>query len=86
MSSVRNHLDWLLQVLYTTLRLYTRNGLANHAAATAFYFLLSATPLLLLLSYAMQWLAKLAETSAPTTILLAALYEQYRLDTLAEMG
>lgn len=86
MSSVRHHLDWLLQVLFTTLRLYVRNGLANHAAATAFYFLLSATPLLLLLSYATQWLANLAKTSVPATILLAALYEQYHLDTLAEMG
>ncbi len=86
MSVLRNQLDWLLQVIFTTLRLYTRNGLANHAAATAFYFLLSATPLLLLLSYATQWLANLAETSVPATILLAALYEHYHLDTLAEMG
>lgn len=86
MSVLRNQLDWLLQVIFTTLRLYVRNGLANHAAATAFYFLLSATPLLLLLSYATQWLANLAETSVPATILLAALYQQFRLDTLSAMG
>ena len=86
MAKVRNHLDWLLQVLFITLRLYARNGLANHAAATAFYFLLSATPLLLLLAYALQGLNQLVETSVPGTILLTALYEHYHLDTLAAMG
>lgn len=86
MSDARNRLDWLLQLSFVTLRLYARNGLANHAAATAFYFLLSATPLLLLLSYATQWLANLAETSVPATILLAALYHQFRLDALSAMG
>ncbi|MCS6785765.1 MAG: YihY/virulence factor BrkB family protein [Thiobacillaceae bacterium] len=83
---LRNRLDWLLQVVYTTARLYARNGLANHAAATSFYFLLSATPLLLLLTYAAQWLTTLAEGSIPAAILLAALYEQYHLDRLAAMG
>ncbi len=86
MTGYRDRLDWLLQVTYTTWRLFQRNGLTNHAAATAFYFLLSATPLLLLLTYAIQWLAALAEQSVPATILLAALYEQFRLDALAQMG
>jgi membrane protein len=86
MKGYRDRLDWLLQVVYTTWRLYNRNGLTNHAAATAFYFLLSATPLLLLLSYAIQWLADVAERSVPATILLAALYQQFRLDALSEMG
>jgi len=75
-----------MQVAYTTWRLFNRNGLTNHAAATAFYFLLSATPLLLLLTYAIQWLASVAEHSVPATILLAALYEQFRLDVLSQMG
>jgi membrane protein len=86
MKGYRDRLDWLLQLAYTTWRLYQRNGLTNHAAATAFYFLLSATPLLLLLTYAIQWLADLAEQSVPATILLAALYQQFRLDALAQMG
>ncbi len=86
MVGYRDRLDWLLQVAYTTWRLFSRNGLTNHAAATAFYFLLSATPLLLLLSYALQWLAILAERSVPATILLAALYQQFRLDALSAMG
>ncbi len=81
-----DRLDWLLQVAYTTWRLSNKNGLTNHAAATAFYFLLSATPLLLLLTYAIQWLAELAENSVPATILLAALYQQFRLDALSDMG
>ena len=77
---------WLLQLAYTTLRLFGQNGLQNHAAATAFYFLLSATPLLLLLSYALQLLGRVAENSVPATILMAALYDQMQLESLAALG
>lgn len=82
----RGKLDWLSQLVYTTWHLSTKNSLQNHAAATAFYFLLSATPLLLLLSYALQALAKIAENSVPVTILMAALYEQLQLQKLTELG
>lgn len=82
----QNTLDWLSQVGYTAVRLFFKNSLQNHAAATAFYFMLSATPLLLLLSYAMQWLGKLAETYVPATMLFAALYNQLHLETLTEIG
>jgi membrane protein len=81
-----NTLDWLIQVGYTAVRLFGKNGLQNHAAATSFYFMLSATPLLLLLSYAMQWLGKLAEDFVPATMLFAALYNQLQLETLTEVG
>lgn len=81
-----DRLDWLMQVAYTTGRLFARNGLQNHAAATAFYFMLSATPLLLLLAWGAQGLATMAETSNLATILLAALYEQMRLGVLTDMG
>ncbi|MFP5402554.1 MAG: hypothetical protein ACLGH1_11475, partial [Gammaproteobacteria bacterium] len=40
----RGTLSWLLQLAYTTARLFKQNSLQNHAAATSFYFLLSATP------------------------------------------
>lgn len=79
-------LDWLVQLVFTTLRLFKKNSLPNHAAATAFFFMLSATPLLLLLSYAMQWLGKLAETYVPATMLFAALYNQLQLETLTAYG
>lgn len=82
----RGTLGWLLQLAYTTARLYGQNGLKNHAAATAFYFLLSATPLLLLLSYALQLLGQIAENSVPATILMAALYEQMHLESLTALG
>lgn len=85
-ASRRESLDWLMQLGLTTARLFTRNGLANHAAATAFFLMLSATPLLLLMTLALQWLAALAEQSNWAAILLAALYEQLRLDQLADMG
>lgn len=82
----RGPLGWLLQLAYTTTRLFARNSLQNHAAATAFYFLLSATPLLLLLSYALQLLGRIAEASVPATILMAALYSQLQLESLTELG
>lgn len=82
----RNTLDWTAQVAYTSARLFFKNGLQNHAGATAFYFMLSATPLLLLLSYAMQWLGRLAESYVPATMLVAALYNQLHLDVLTEVG
>jgi membrane protein len=82
----QNRLDWLLQLGLTTARLFNRNSLTNHAAATAFYLLLSATPLLLLMTIALQWLASLAEQSNWAAMLLAAFYDQLRLDRLAEMG
>ena len=83
---VRDTLSWVLQLGYTTMRLFKQNGLQNHAAATSFYFLLSATPLLLLLSYAMQVLGSIAENSVPATILMAALYNQLQLETLTALG
>ncbi|MDP3419630.1 MAG: YhjD/YihY/BrkB family envelope integrity protein [Thiobacillus sp.] len=82
----RGTLSWLLQLGYTTARLFKQNSLQNHAAATSFYFLLSATPLLLLLSYALQLLGQLAENSVPASILMAALYSQLQLDSLTTLG
>ncbi|MHB1216251.1 MAG: YhjD/YihY/BrkB family envelope integrity protein [Thiobacillus sp.] len=82
----RGTLSWLLQLGYTTVRLFGQNGLQNHAAATAFYFLLSATPLLLLLSYALQLLDRIATNSVPATILMAALYNQMQLESLVRLG
>src|SRR3569833_2546726 len=84
--SLPGTLSWLLQLGYTTARLFKQNSLQNHAAATSFYFLLSATPLLLLLSYALQLRGHIAEIAVPATILLAALYSQMQLDTLTSLG
>lgn len=86
LPSPRGTLSWLIQLGYTTWRLFKQNGLQNHAAATAFYFLLSATPLLLLLSYALQLLGHIAENSVPATILMAALYTQLHLEQLTALG
>lgn len=82
----RNSLDWLLQTAYTAWRLFVKNELINHAAATTFYFLLSTAPLVLLLTYGTQYLARLAETSALAGMLLAALYQQFHLEELATLG
>ena len=82
----RGTLSWLLQLGYTTWRLFKQNSLQNHSAATAFYFLLSATPLLLLLTYALQLLGRIAENSVPASILMAALYDQLQLEHLTALG
>ncbi|MBI5331436.1 MAG: YihY/virulence factor BrkB family protein [Betaproteobacteria bacterium] len=82
----QNTLDWLMQAAYTAARLFTKNELTNHAAATAFYLLLSAAPLVLLLTYAAQGLEHLAENSNAASVLLAALYQQFNLGELAELG
>lgn len=82
----KNSLDWLLQTAYTAWRLFVKNELVNHAAATTFYFLLSTAPLVLLLTYGTQYLAQLAETSALAGMLLAALYQQFHLEELATLG
>lgn len=82
----RGRRDWLVQLAYTSWHLSTKNSLQNHAAATAFYFLLSATPLLLLLSYALQALGSIAQNSVPATILMAALYDELHLDRLTALG
>lgn len=82
----KNSLDWLLQTAYTAWRLFIKNELLNHAAATTFYFLLSAAPLVLLLTYGAQYLAQLAETSNLASMLLAALYDQFQLEQLAALG
>jgi len=85
-AAQKNRLDWLLQTAYTAWRLFVKNELTNHAAATAFYFLLSAAPLVLLLTYGTQILARLAETSTLASMLLAALYDQFQLAQLAALG
>jgi membrane protein len=86
LRSARGKQAWLTQLVYTTWHLTQKNGVQNHAAATAFYFLLSATPLLLLLSYALQVLGHIAENSVPATILMAALYDQLHLQQLTTLG
>jgi membrane protein len=85
-ESQQNRLDWLSQTAYTAWRLFVKNELSNHAAATTFYVLLSTTPLVLLLTYGAQYLARAAETSALAGMLLAALYDQFRLEQLAVLG
>ena len=85
-ESQQNRLDWLLQSAYTAWRLFVKNELSNHAAATAFYFLLSTAPLVLLLTYGTQYLARLAETYGLAGMVLAALYDQFHLEQLAALG
>lgn len=82
----RNHFDWLMQVGYTTLRLFARNGLQNHAAATAFYFMLSATPLMFILSYGLGSLHRFATDSSFVSLLLASVHGTLRIDFLHETG
>jgi membrane protein len=78
--------DWLAQVSYTTWHLFVKNELQNHAAATALYFLLSAAPMALLVSYATQLLSLSAQTSVLGALLQTAFHERFHLDQLMAMG
>lgn len=82
----QDRLDWLLQLAATTGRLFAKNELLNHAAAVSLYFLLSAAPLVLLLLYATRFVEHWAEGSVAGTILLAAIHEQFHLDSLRGLG
>lgn len=69
-------------------RLFLRNGLQNHAAATSLYFLLSAAPLSILLTWAVQAAVAWSSTPLPfsATWMLKAFYQQFNLDALVQMG
>jgi len=51
LTSTKNAVKILLQRLFITLQFFGENSLANHAAACAYGFLLSAAPLLLIASF-----------------------------------
>jgi membrane protein len=70
----------------TAVRLFLRNGLQNHAAATALYFLLSAAPLSILLAWAVQAAVAWAPTPFSAAWVLKAFYQQFNLDALVQMG
>jgi membrane protein len=84
--SARFAWDALWQALVSAAQAFLRNGLKNHAAATALYFLLSAAPLLILLAWTVQSLAALAPDALSTAAALQALYRYFDLDSLAQMG
>lgn len=85
-TRARDRLDWLMQTAWTTWRLFSKNELFNHSAAVSLYFLLSAAPLVMLTLYATGLIERWAETSIPGSILLAAVYEQFHLDALRQLG
>jgi len=51
MEKIKKHFLFALQRLWITFELFGKNGLANHAAAGAYGFLLSAAPALLIISF-----------------------------------
>ena len=50
-KSIRDRVNWLAQVSYVTLSLFFRSKVPNHAAAVAYYTLLSLAPLMVLIVY-----------------------------------
>lgn len=48
---IRERASWFLQVSYVTLNLFFKTKMQNHAAAVAYYSLLSIAPLMLLMIY-----------------------------------
>lgn len=70
----------------TTGGLFLKNQLTNHAAAAALYFLLSLAPLLALVLYSVHWLELWALNSRLGSILLAAVYDRFRVTDLRTLG
>lgn len=85
-TRIQDSLSAITHALWYSVPLFFRNGLTNHAAATALYALLSAAPLLILLTWAMQSLSAWAPNSVSAQVLLSAFYQQFQLETLAELG
>ena len=50
-KTIRDRANWLAQVSYVTLNLFLKSKVPNHAAAVAYYALLSLAPLMVLLVY-----------------------------------
>ena len=82
----RARLQWLGEVATTTGRLFLKNQLTNHAAAAALYFLLSLAPLLALVLYSVHWLELWALDSRLGSMLLAAVYDRFRVADLRSLG
>ncbi len=87
-SPARYHarLQQLAEVALTTGKLFVRNQLANHAAAAALYFLLSLAPLLALVLYSVHWIELWALNSRLGSMLLAAVYDRFRIVDLRSLG
>ncbi len=51
---IRDRTSWLLQVSYVTVNLFFKTKMQNHAAAVAYYSLLSVVPLMLLMVYLLE--------------------------------
>ncbi|MDP1619626.1 MAG: cyclic nucleotide-binding protein, partial [bacterium] len=71
----RDRLSWFGQVGYVSIQLFLRNELTNHAAAIAFYFLLSIAPIVLLLLYAANNLIQLPQLAESLPQLFVALWD-----------
>ena len=82
----RARLQRLGDVAMTTGGLFLKNQLANHAAAAALYFLLSLAPLLALVLYSVHWLELWALNSRLGSMLLAAVYDRFRVTDLRSLG
>lgn len=82
----RDGLEAVLQVLLTTLRLFARNELQNHAAAVAFYFLLSAVPVVFLILWITGSLLQAPSLGETFVGLLAGIDARIGIDTLRDIG
>ena len=82
----RDRLSWFGQVGYVSIQLFLRNELTNHAAAIAFYFLLSIAPIVLLLLYAANNLIQLPQLAESLPQLFVALWDQLNLGNLKMLG
>lgn len=82
----RERLDGALQILITTVRLFLKNELENHAAAVAFYFLLSVVPVVLIVLWITGSVLQAPSLSAHFVDLLTGIDRRLSLDQLRAAG
>ncbi|QQO08039.1 YhjD/YihY/BrkB family envelope integrity protein [Breznakiella homolactica] len=84
-SWIKSYIEAVVQRFTITFQLFSQNGLANHAAAGAYGFLLSAAPALLIISF----FVSRALQSSPETVVeiikeLDFINQAFNIDTLIE--
>ncbi|HEY5762041.1 MAG TPA: YhjD/YihY/BrkB family envelope integrity protein [Rhodocyclaceae bacterium] len=82
----RERVDGALQILVTTTRLFLRNELENHAAAVAFYFLLSVVPVVFIVLWLTGTVLQAPALSAHFVELLSGIDQRLSLDELRAAG
>jgi membrane protein len=84
---IRNHLQVILQKISLSINFFFKNELLNHAGAAAFFFLLSVTPVFLLMLISFErYLTSYPDISVSFFAFLKSINENLDKDLLVKIG